>query len=408
MGHRRRRGLRRRGLSAAGWVVVLVGEAVTPGGPVSAAPAPAAGVQFTVASTGMCLNVKGGSAADTTPVVQFPCGDGTAPNDKWQAVPMGDGTYHIVAVFSGKCLNVDHGLTTDDAAVLQYACSANGTNDRFRFRPVAGKPTFQLVAAHSGKCLHVRGNSSASSTPIVQFTCNAQSGLNEQYMFPPASGPTPRSWPMWLNAPVVVTQGQAPAGASAKPLVYSYVDNRGVLRVGFQANPDLFGAVQWSTPAPGEGFTGEVDTATQADGRVEVVARNTADGDLWTVTQAAKGLAPFGDPQEVGGSGSSGSAVGRLPDGKLVGFVNGGGEPWHLPQDGTNTPYAGWRSIGWRDEPIICADCSMIGSPTVAAARDGLRIFAHMEWGFCAPGDQSLRSSGTSEFAAHPLPMPPG
>ena len=369
MGARFTGGFRRRGnVAAAVFAVTVLGATfASVGTPASAAVTPAAGTTLVAAHSGMCANVKGGVATENADVVQYNCAP-SFTNDKWKVVPNGDGTYHIVATFSGKCLNVFQGLTTDRAKVIQYPCSASGRNDRWRFRPVAGKPTFQVVAAHSGKCLNVKQGVTTLGAAIIQYTCGAVPSANEQWYFPPAASPTAAAPPAAPNSPVVAVQGSPASGAAVGPLMYAFVDNLGRLLVGHQANPDVVDTVQWSTISGLEGFTGQPAVAVQADGRVQVVAHNSTDSDVWLATQSAKGEPTFGTWQDVGGAQPYRPTVARTPDGKLVVLSLGArGGLWHLPQDGTNTPFGAWRYIGGKD---------LVGTPTAVALRDGLRLFA--------------------------------
>ncbi len=369
MGARFTGGFRRRGnVAAAVFAITVLGAAfASVSSPASAAVTPAAGVPLVAAHSGKCANVKGGVATENADVVQYNCAP-QFPNDKWKVVPKGDGTYHIIATFSGKCLNVYRGLTADRTKVIQYPCTASARNDRWRFRPVPGKPTFQVIAAHSNKCLNVMGSAVTLGAAIIQHTCGTVPSLNEQWYFPPTTSPTPTAPPAAPDSPVVAVQGSPAVGAAVGPLTYAFVDNLGRLLVGHQGNPDVADTVQWTTISGLEGFTGQPGLAIQADGRVQVVAHNSTDSDVWLATQTAKGDPTFGTWQDVGGAQPYRPTVARTPDGKLVVFSLGaGGGLWHLPQDGTNTPFGAWRYIGGKN---------LVGTPTAVALRDGLRLFA--------------------------------
>jgi hypothetical protein len=370
MGARISGGFRRRGgIAAAMFATTVLGAAlVSVTGPASAAAiTPAAGVTLKAAISNLCVNVKGGVASENADIVQYGCA-ATYVNDKWKVVPNGDGTYHIIATFSNRCLNVEQGLLTNNTQVIQYPCSAAGKNDRWRFKPVAGKPTFQIVAEHSGKCLNVTRGLTTPGTPIIQYTCSAVPQLNEQWYFAPTASGTPVALPVERNTPVVAVQGAPLAGALVGPLTYAFVDNLGRLRLGHQSEPDNDQSLQWSTVSGLEAFTGRPTVAAQADGRVEIVAHNSTDSDVWLATQTAKGAATYGTWQDVGGAQAYQPTVAKLPDGKLVVLtLAAGGGLWHLPQDGTNTPYGGWRFIG---------GANLVGTPAAVTVRDGVRIFA--------------------------------
>jgi hypothetical protein len=148
--------------------------------------------------------------------------------------------------------------------------------------------------------------------------------------------------------------------------VYAFTDNGGRMWRAYQADPEIL-SVEYS-PVPGlEQFAGHPQVNVQADGRVQIAARNTAEGDLWLTTQSGKQSKIFNAAQDVGGAGAQQPAFGKLPDGKLVTFAIVRGSMWHLPQDGVAAPYGGWRQIG---------GANLVGEPTVVTIRDGLRLFA--------------------------------
>lgn len=51
----------------------------------------------------------------------------------------------------------------------------------------------------------------------------------------------------------------------------------------------------------------------------------------------------------------------------MVGHNSVDGDTWHLPQDGVQSPYLGWRLVG---------GTGLVGRPTVVTIRDGLQLFA--------------------------------
>ncbi|MBE1488909.1 RICIN domain-containing protein [Plantactinospora soyae] len=359
-------GRRSGGLRAHGLVLVLLAAAlVGPTAPASAAITPAAGVPILGASSNLCLNVERAAVTNNARVIQYTC-SATATNDDWKAVSVGDGTYHITAIHSNMCLNVSAAATVNNVAIVQFTCSATGKNDNFRFRSVPGSHTFQLVAEHSGKCLHVAGASTAPGAAIVQFTCGTVASAYERWYFPPTGG-VMVSPPQEPFTPISVIQAAPEAGATQAPLTYAYVDNLGRLLHGHQSDPDAFGNLQWTVIGEGEEFSGQPLLSYQADGRVQMIGHNSVDGDTWLRTQTTKGLPQWNAFQDVGGSNLSHPAVGRLPDGKLVVFTLVNGGLWHLPQDGVQSPYLGWRFVG---------GTGLVGRPTVVTIRDGLQVFA--------------------------------
>jgi hypothetical protein len=349
------------------WVIAaaaMVGAGAVPGNAL-AAITPAAGVHIKAAHSNKCLNVQGGSLANSAAIIQFTCSD-TYVNDNFRVRPVGTtGNYQIIAISSNKCLNVQGGLVANSTPVIQFGCVDTGLNNLWRFVPVAGKPTFRIVSVQSGKCLNVRGGGQENSAQLVIFTCTTPTTpTNDQFYFPPAASPVATPLATVDRTPVVGVQGGA--NAQVGPLVYAFTDNGGRMWRAYQADPEIF-TVEYS-PVPGlEQFAGHPQVNVQADGRVQVAARNTAEGDLWLTNQSAKQSSIFNAAQDVGGAGAQQPAIGKLPDGKLVTFAVVNGSMWHLPQDGVTMPYGAWRQVG---------GANLVGEPTVVTIRDGLRLFA--------------------------------
>lgn len=349
-------------------LAMLAASAAAVGSPsaASAAITPAAGVQVKIAHSNKCLNVQQNSMQINGPIVQYTCGD-TYVNDKFRVRPVGTtGNYQIIATSSNMCLNVKGGVVTNETPVVQYTCSDTSPNNLFRFMPVVGKPTFRIVGVQSGKCLNISKGKQDINVPLIIYPCTtATTPTNDQFYFAPATSPVATPLAPVARTPVVGVQGGADAAVG--PLVYAFTDNDGRMWRGYQENPENL-TVEYS-PVPGlEQFAGTPQINVQADGRVQIAARNVAEGDLWLTTQSAKQAKTFNAAQDVGGAGAQQPALGKLPDGRLVSFAIVRGSMWHLPQDGVTAPYAGWRQIGG---PGV-----LVGETTVATIRDGLRLFA--------------------------------
>lgn len=341
----------------------LVGSA-----PAQAAFAPAAAIQIKVAHSNKCLNVKTGGTDNDLPIVQYNCGTATTfPNDKFRVRPMGAGTFQIISNSSNKCLNVYKAAVVNDTPVHQYTCADTAANNLWSFVPVVGKPTFRIKSKQSGKCLNISKGLQDINTPAIIYTCTtATTPTNDQFYFPPATSPTPVPAAVTPGSRMSVVQSK-PTGAQVGALVYSYVDAGGQLRRAYQPDPSVFNNLTFTAPAGLEQFAGRPAMNVQADGKVYTTMRNAEDGDLWQITQSDNKFDQFGPSVDVGGAGVQQPVVGKLPDGKLVTFAVVGGSMWHLPQDGTNTPYGAWRQIG---------GSGLVGEPTVVTIRDGLRLFS--------------------------------
>jgi hypothetical protein len=333
--------------------------------PALAATVPAAGIPFTVTLSGLCMSVTDGTQENGAAVVQSSCGPDETHN-KFKAVPQGDGTYQLIFQHSGKCVNIAGASIWPGAIAEQNACSTDRKSDRWRFRPVTNKSTFQLVAEHSGHCLTVREGKTDPGVGLIQWNCSSTTAAPyEQFTFPPGTAAAV-TLPTERDTPVVAIQGSGQDEALS-PISYVYTDNLNRLRYGLQKDPENFDTIEYSGISGNNSFAGPVAVGVQADGRVQVVGHNKPTGDVWLATHKTKGLPTFGDWQDVGGANPFHPTVARMPDGKLTVFSYGpGGSLWFLPQDGTNTPYAGWRSLG---------GSGFVGMPTIAPLEGGVRIF---------------------------------
>ncbi|WP_280700056.1 RICIN domain-containing protein [Kitasatospora sp. GP82] len=102
-----------------------------------------------------------------------------APLTAAQASPTIDrrqGGEFEIRTFAGKCLDVKGRSPADGTPIIQYTCDG-GFNQRFRILPVGdGKYEIRTFA---DKCLDVKGRSPADGTPIIQYTCDG--GFNQRF-----------------------------------------------------------------------------------------------------------------------------------------------------------------------------------------------------------------------------------
>ena len=120
-----------------------------------------------------CLDVRGASTADSTPIIQYRCHGGA--NQRFTIRYVGSGRYEI-RTFANKCLDVRGASTADSTPIIQYRCHG-GANQRFTIRYV-GSGRYE-IRTFANKCLDVRGASTADSTPIIQYRCHG--GANQRF-----------------------------------------------------------------------------------------------------------------------------------------------------------------------------------------------------------------------------------
>jgi hypothetical protein len=128
--------------------------------------------------SGKVLDVSGGGTNDGTEVVQFPTNGGD--NQRFLAVPVGNGYVRLVAKHSGKVLDVSGASNDNGAKVVQWTWHG-GDNQRFKIEPVgiAADGYSRIIAKHSGKVLDVLNSSTDVNASIVQWDWN--SGTNQRW-----------------------------------------------------------------------------------------------------------------------------------------------------------------------------------------------------------------------------------
>lgn len=115
--------------------------------------------------SGKCADAVNTTAANQ--LAQYPC-NGNALQT-WRFEPIGTDTYAVVNAGSGLCLDVDGGSTANSAKVIQWTCNG-AANQTFQLNLVSAK-VYRLIATHSGKCVDVAGAATTDGAKLIQFTC---------------------------------------------------------------------------------------------------------------------------------------------------------------------------------------------------------------------------------------------
>jgi pectin methylesterase-like acyl-CoA thioesterase len=108
------------------------------------------GYNLVNANSGRCVDVPGSSTSSGVQLQQWGCGDGTKTNQLWTFVASGSGTYQIVSAVSGLCLSDKDASTASGGAVIQETCSAN-TNKQWSFTGTSSSGTPTVAADGSGR-----------------------------------------------------------------------------------------------------------------------------------------------------------------------------------------------------------------------------------------------------------------
>ncbi|MEU0737916.1 family 43 glycosylhydrolase [Streptomyces sp. NPDC006134] len=143
---------------------VRLGASLT--GP-SGEPAASSGTYtLTSRSSGKCLEVAGGSAADGADVRQWACGGGG--HQRWRLEDLGDDTHRLVNAATGKVLDTENCSGADGADLRQWSWLDN-TCQRFRFVATDGGHV-RIVNQATGKVADVADCSTADGADVRQWT----------------------------------------------------------------------------------------------------------------------------------------------------------------------------------------------------------------------------------------------
>jgi len=134
------------------------------GGGTPPPPPPGNGTGQITGFSGLCVDVRGASSANFTPVQIYTCNGTNA--QQWTVVQAGS-TLHAL----GKCLDVNSAGTADGTKVDLYDCNNTGSQV---FIPQSNG---SLYNPQSNKCLDDPGASTAISTQLQIWDCN---GTNAQ------------------------------------------------------------------------------------------------------------------------------------------------------------------------------------------------------------------------------------
>jgi len=140
--------------------------------------APAAGVWYQVINTtsGKCVDANGSGTANGTIVLQWSCG--TSQNQNWQFRPTSDGFFQVVPRHAQALawdINIDaYGSAggTADGTPVQLWTYGGGANQQWQ-AVALGDGTYHFVAKSTGKCLAMKDASTADGATLEQRTCAA-------------------------------------------------------------------------------------------------------------------------------------------------------------------------------------------------------------------------------------------
>ena len=288
-----------------------------------ASAAVAAGTyQVSAVSSGLCLDIAGGSAANGAKVQQQACSGAASQHFELRADT--GGSFRLVDVASGKSLDVTD-MSTANGAKLQQWTTAGTDNQRFLVTTSGAGVALKGVG--SGRCLDITDKSTAAGAALQQWDCagstNQQFKLTPVGSPPPAPSPSPSPSPSPAPSP---SPSPAPAPSSADlfdakkkeiamELVssaenssldwraqYTYIEDIGDGRgytagiIGFcSGTGDMLEVVQdYANREPGNGLSGYIPALKKVNGTASHTGLGTAYVAAWhkaasdTVFQASQ------------------------------------------------------------------------------------------------------------------------
>jgi hypothetical protein len=140
--------------------------------------------QVAAVSSGLCLDIAGGSTANGAKVQQQACNGGASQHFELRADT--GGSYRLVDVASGKSLDVTDVSTANGAKIQQWSTSAS---DNQRFIVTTSGSGVALKAVNSGRCLDITDHSTSAGAALQQWSCSGST--NQQFVLTPVGSPTP-------------------------------------------------------------------------------------------------------------------------------------------------------------------------------------------------------------------------
>ena len=150
--------------------------------------------QVTAVSSGLCLDIAGGSTANGAKVQQQACTGSASQHFELRADT--GGSYRLVDVASGKSLDVTDVSTANGAKIQQWSTSSV---DNQRFIVTASGSGVALKVVSSGKCLDITDRSTSAGAALQQWDCAGSA--NQQFVLTPVGAPTPPPAPAPSPAP---------------------------------------------------------------------------------------------------------------------------------------------------------------------------------------------------------------
>ena len=135
--------------------------------------------QLVVQNSGLCVDVAGGSSANSAAIDQWTCKTSGTANQEFQFVPVSGGYGELQNQNSGSDIVVQGASTANGGAVIQY--TQNGTSNGLWLPIQQSDGTWQFQNQNSGLCLDQAGAVTTQGVQFDQWTCKTGTGTNQDF-----------------------------------------------------------------------------------------------------------------------------------------------------------------------------------------------------------------------------------
>ena len=154
---------------------ILVKEGFTVLPYINADPVPPGRYRIASVPSGLCIEVRDGSTANGTPLVQSAC-EGTLHRQFFDIAETTAGQYRLRNLATQKSADIPAASGADHVIVQQWDDNGSGAQ-RFRLQRVDTSDRYRIVNVNSGKCIGIVGASTtAASSPGPMTTLPPEGG----------------------------------------------------------------------------------------------------------------------------------------------------------------------------------------------------------------------------------------
>jgi CxxC motif-containing protein (DUF1111 family) len=180
---------------------------------INADPVPPGRYRIASVLSGLCIEVRDGSTANGTPLVQSAC-DGTLHRQFFDITETTAGQYRLRNLATQKSADIPAASGADHVIVQQWDDNGSGAQ-RFRLQRVDTSDRYRIVNVNSGKCIGIVGASTTAGASIEQIACAA---VPAQQFHLAVGEPQP----VRQNGshPLIPPPPQVPPSASYQPLLW--------------------------------------------------------------------------------------------------------------------------------------------------------------------------------------------